>query len=703
MVIKIKKSKLFDILLSPYFLSLIITIPIILFLPDAFNKYEVKLTKSESVLKPNSIEEYYDLDFDGFSERVVAFPNAIGLASVQILNNDGGLIDQWNFKGEYPLIGGRFTCADLDADSLMEVYVISISNDTLYLHAFEPMNTGEIIFTNKFLSKIDLYENEIDVRIGWTEPQDIDGDRFDELIMNVHAGFSKQPRGIFVYDAQEDTINRTAPMAANINRIVCTDLNGDNKMEIFCGGSTLGNILDSLGIPYSDYSSWLFGLDHQLKLLFDPIEYDAYPSFININEIKSGEVKRIVALYKNKTNSDHASILSLIDEKGNTIRKMNIEEVGIDYNFHPTISTIEYEGKQCIMMTSDTNETLLLDSSFQVVKTIPVFAMDRILETVDMNQDGKKEFIFRHMKNRIQITDNRLKNSVVIPIKLNSFFMNPWKASIKLNGTKLPELFIKSDHSVSFYTYHANPLYYLHYPIWLGIYLIILALIILIRHIQKIQLQRKMEIENRMNALQLKTIKSQMDPHFMFNALNSISNNILQNEKDIAYKYLIKFSSLLRSLFNKADDLTITIQEELNFVQNYLELEQFRFKGGFSYEIETEPNMDLSIQVPRMLFQLFVENAIKHGIRHRKDNEGQIVISLKMNAKSIIATIEDNGIGRKEAKSHKDGHGKGLKVIDEMIALYENIAGKKVKYQYIDKKDDFGAGSGTVVNIIIEK
>ncbi|MCB2209217.1 MAG: histidine kinase [Bacteroidetes bacterium] len=663
----------------------------------------MKLTKSGSAHKPNSIEQYFDLDFDGYSERVVAFPNAIGLASVQVLDNNDGLIDQWNFKGEYPIIGDRFACADLDADSLMEVYVISISNDTLYIHAFEPLNAGKIIFVNKFLSKIDLYQGKIDVRIGWTEPKDIDGDGFNELIINVHAGFSKQPRGIFIYDAQQDLIKRTAPMAANINRIVCSDLNDDNKLEIFCGCSTLGNIHDSLGIPYSDYSSWLFGFDHQLNLLFDPIEYDAYPSFIHIKEIKSGDRTRIVALFRNKSNSDHASILILIDEKGNTVRKMDIEDNGIEYNFHPTISSISYQGGQYLMMNSDTNETLLLDTTFKVVKTIPVFAMDRILETVDMNQDGKKEFIFRDMKNKIQITDDDLKNSVILPTKLSSSYMNPWSASIKWNGKKLPELFIISNQSIYFYTYQSNPLYYLHYPIWLGIYLILLALIMLIRHIQKIQLQRKIEIENRLNALQLKTIKSQMDPHFMFNALNSISNNILQNEKDIAYKYLIKFSNLLRSLFNKADELTVSIQEELNFVQNYLELEQFRFKNGFSYKIDADPNLDVSTQIPRMLFQLFVENSIKHGIRHRKGHAGEIKISLKKKEKNIIVTIEDNGIGRKEAKSYKDGHGKGLKVIDEMISLYENITGKKVKYQYIDKKDDAGIGSGTVVNIIIEK
>jgi hypothetical protein len=563
------------------------------------------------------------------------------------------------------------------------------------------MNTGEMILTNKFLSKIDLYEGEIDVRIGWTKSRDIDGDGFDELLMNVHAGFSKQPRGIFIYDAQKDSISRTLPLAANINNIVCADLNDDGKMEMFCGCSTLGNIHDSLGIPYSDYSSWLFGFDDQLRLLFDPIEYDAYPSFIRVNEINSGNKKRIVAFFKNKSKSEHLSVLTLLDDKGKTIRKKNIQDDGLAFNFHSTISTIDYQDEMYIMMMSDTNETLLIDTLFNTVKTIPNFAFDRVLAITDLNQDGNDEFILRDLQSNILITDSHLENPVILPVELNSFYMNPWKMSIKSNGKGFPEIFIKSDNKVSFFTYHSNRLHYLKYPIWLGIYLIILGIVLLIRHIQKIQLQRKIEIENRLNALQLKTIKSQMDPHFMFNALNSISNNILQNEKDIAYKYLIKFSSLLRSLFSKADDLTITIQEEVNFVQNYLELEQFRFKNGFTYSIDADPNLDVSIQIPRMLFQLFVENSIKHGIRHRKDHAGEIKISLKKKQKNIIVTIEDNGIGRKEAKSHKDGHGKGLKVIDEMISLYENITGKKVKYQYIDKKDESGVGNGTVVTILI--
>ena len=220
MRLKIKKSNLLDVLYSPYFLAFVISLIIIIFLPDIFSKYKAELVQSSRSHKPNSIEQYHDLDNNGYSERVIAFPNAVGLAAVQVLDNSGGLIDQWNFKGKFPKIGKRFCCADLNADSLIEIYVFTISNDSLYFHSFEPMKEGKFIFKNRFISLILKYKNEIDLRIGWAEPYDLDGDGFSELIINVHAGFSKQPRGLFAYNSQQDTIIRTPIFGANINKII---------------------------------------------------------------------------------------------------------------------------------------------------------------------------------------------------------------------------------------------------------------------------------------------------------------------------------------------------------------------------------------------------------------------------------------------------------------------------------------------------
>ena len=165
---KITKSQWLDFISSPFVLALPIAMGIILLLPDIFQKYIITQTYSGKADKPNSIEEYRDLNNDGYSERVIAFPNELGLASIKLLHNDGSTIDQWNFPGKFPGVYNNFFCADLNNDSFMEIYVFTLQKDTLYLHAFNPFTGGDFIFLNKPVSVIDKFKDSLDVNIGTT-------------------------------------------------------------------------------------------------------------------------------------------------------------------------------------------------------------------------------------------------------------------------------------------------------------------------------------------------------------------------------------------------------------------------------------------------------------------------------------------------------------------------------------------------------
>lgn len=699
---KITKTTWLDIFASPFVMALPITIVIILFLPDIFQKYIITQTFSGKCDKANSVEEYQDLDNDGYSERVVAFPNEMGHAAIKLLRNDGSIIDQWNFTGKYVASYNRFYCADLDKDSLMEIYVFTAQKDSLYIHAIDMLHNDSFIFKNKLISVIKKYKDSIDVSIGNIKTADLNNDGFNELVFIVNAGYSKQPRGVFAYNTHNDSIIRTPPMGAKLNSLLCIEMDKDNTPEIICGSNTSGNIQDSDSIPYSDYSSWLMGFDEKLEFLFPPIEYDAYQSGLKVAGIQSGGKSRVVAYSYNKNKSQKPpSMITLIDKNGRILRKRLLRQNNGKDEALSLIATMDYFGQPVIVMSSDNKSVILFDTLLNPVKTIKGFNLLRLRFREDLDLDGTDEFVFITDEYPVLIARAGLKDAVGINIDREPFSTIPYCVSIKQNGDKLPELFIKAENNAYFYTYQFNKFYYMKYPIWLGIYLVILVVILLIRYLQKIQLQHKMEIENQINALQLKTIKSQMDPHFMFNALNSISTSILNEQKETAYSYMVKFSSLLRSLFTKADDLAITLQEELSFVENYLELEKFRFKDRLSFEIQIEPNVNQSIQIPRMLIQLFVENAIKHGLRHKK-GKGRIFIKAEQRNKQIYILIEDDGIGRKAAKEYKEGHGKGLRIINEMISLFENITKKKITYQYIDNKDSADTVNGTTVKIAIE-
>ena len=220
-------------------------------------------------------------------------------------------------------------------------------------------------------------------------------------------------------------------------------MNNDGKPELFCGCSTLGNIHDTMGIPYSDYSSWFMGFDNNLQFLFPPVKFDAYPSYTSLAVIKSGKKKRIALLFRNRNKSNPPSIIALFNGKGEIIRKKEVTELDIPYHFHPHINTINYKGKQVIMIQRDKKTILLVDTLFRPLKTLNNFKPKKLEITTDLNGDGWDEFIYRGDNYSFIITQADFKNPVVINTDYEPFSKLPLCFSIKKNGNKLPELFIK--------------------------------------------------------------------------------------------------------------------------------------------------------------------------------------------------------------------------------------------------------------------
>lgn len=168
---------------------------------------------------------------------------------------------------------------------------------------------------------------------------------------------------------------------------------------------------------------------------------------------------------------------------------------------------------------------------------------------------------------------------------------------------------------------------------------------------------KKINYEKELVSLQLENLKSQMNPHFIFNALNSIQEYIILNEKKLASSYLAKFAQLIRTYLNHSSQGQISIEEEIECLHSYLELEKLRFEDTLHYEINSNfINKDLKI--PTMLIQPYVENAIKHGLLHKKDNRVlKINFFYNQSDEEITCIIHDNGIGRKKASElNKNKH-----------------------------------------------
>ncbi|MCD4693148.1 MAG: histidine kinase, partial [Calditrichales bacterium] len=264
------------------------------------------------------------------------------------------------------------------------------------------------------------------------------------------------------------------------------------------------------------------------------------------------------------------------------------------------------------------------------------------------------------------------------------------------------QICINSEGSTSIYEYKKNSNFYFKYPSYILLYFLIFGFFHILFQFQKQRLKKIYETERRLNELQMLTIRNQMNPHFTFNAINSISSVIYKEDKKTAYNFFTRFSDLIRFTLKNAEKIAIPLSEEIEFVNNYLELEKFRFKERFSYNISVDGNIDQEIKVPRMIIQTFAENAVKHGLSHL-DKDGLLKIQISYQDHKLIILIEDNGIGREAAgKLDIHGTGKGMKIIDQIFDLYFKLKGKKIIHSITDLKSDDNQPKGTKVIVELE-
>lgn len=205
--------------------------------------------------------------------------------------------------------------------------------------------------------------------------------------------------------------------------------------------------------------------------------------------------------------------------------------------------------------------------------------------------------------------------------------------------------------------------------------------------------------------LKMTALQSQMDPHFLYNSLNSINNFVLQNDREKASDYITKFSRLIREILQKSSSLSIPLSEELGILGLYVKLEQMRMIGGFDYIVTVDDNIDLDeIKVPPLFVQPYVENAIWHGFANKTSGK-KITLSIYDDEDNVRCEIIDNGIGIEASKQSKQSTGIarksfGLKTSEDRIKLLYN--NQKV-YVIIEDLSTTQLSSGTKVTIKFPK
>lgn len=218
--------------------------------------------------------------------------------------------------------------------------------------------------------------------------------------------------------------------------------------------------------------------------------------------------------------------------------------------------------------------------------------------------------------------------------------------------------------------------------------------------------KRISEMKQKISEITQANLRQQMNPHFIFNTLNSIQYYMYQHDKLATNTYLTKFSNLMRKVLDNSRHTMVPLSDELAALTLYLELESIRFKDKFIYEINVDKDIDpLMYRVPAMLIQPYVENSICHGIVPLEEN-GIIRVDLKLNEDYILCTIEDNGIGRAAAKERsllreRNHNSLGTQITNSRIDLMNELYGTSLKTVCTDLRNENGNPAGTRVEIHI--
>lgn len=231
-----------------------------------------------------------------------------------------------------------------------------------------------------------------------------------------------------------------------------------------------------------------------------------------------------------------------------------------------------------------------------------------------------------------------------------------------------------------------------NYVLIIAIILILISLIFIAKSLYSIKKKNK--------KIALQSLRREMNPHFIFNSLNSVNQFIAQNNELEANKYLSSYSKLMRNVMENSNKDFISLSTEIDQMTEYLDLEYMRFHDKFNYKIDIDTSLDTdSIFIPNMLIQPQLENAIWHGLRYKEDNNGLLTLTVKPKENNLSIVIQDNGIGLTKSrelktKHQKEHHSRGLTNTQERISLLNSLYNTNISINITEKE---GNESGVIV------
>lgn len=684
-------NRILKLLTSPFVIAIPFALITILLQPVNFNKYKFELISKQIADKLHTYgrQFYVDLDNDGNSEEISNFMDFPQMNSVKVTTKNNIFIDQWNFLGEYNYAFCSTFFADYDHDSLTEIFNFYNRHDSIFLGAIQPFNDKLLFVKDFFIDTIWDTNGKVDFAIDDFSVHDLDKDGFDEIVFDINAGFSKYPRRLYAWNVKKNQLLKSPNTGFKKGGQHFIDINSDGFEEIFVSTYSQDNIKPDDFIAYPDNCLWFCALKNDLSFLFPPKEISGNTGSVTLHITNNPDLsKKILVEVFNRKSVDKYSYFYFNPATGKfDTMKPDFKEI----KGHGLLPFV-YKEKPGFLISDYDQGLYWMNKDFVLAKLLYKTVNNQMKPyRFDIGGDSLMEFILFDGIGKYTILPDNFKHAVDFELPIVEKLK---QISIRHLAQGLKHLVIQIDQVVYEFNYRQNPFFWLRWPFFLAIYSFYVFAIWIILHFQNKHIENKYKLEKNLAELRLKSIRNQMDPHFTFNAINAVGAAIFKEDKQTAYTYFSKFSKLIRLTMIYSDRMSRSLNDEIDFTVIYLEIEKFRYKEKFNYQINIDAGVELNMEVPRMALQTFAESAVNNGLMHRTRN-GMLDINISMENNFLILSIADNGPGIETSKLlNKEKAFKSMKIIDEFFSILNRFNREKIVSTLADLTED-GSISGT--------
>ena len=649
---------------------------------------EVGNAKSEEILW-----FFNDFDNDGNTDKLRCSISSFTFRfSIVTYNHKNKIIATPHFENDYWTPNMKPAVKDVNNDGTKDFMFFSLIADSVFFSAID-VKTGNLLIDHLFFMQVERFSEKMGLQSEfYTRINSNNADK-NEILFFFDAGYGLYPRGLFKLNSKNLQFTIPEKTYSPYELACAKDMNNDGAPDFLTRTYAPSNI--NFETKYPDNQSYIAGYSSDLNYLFTPIPIKGeFSNITSCPDPHSDSLFYVAYQSKSKTGEENQVI---VVTAGGKIRK------------RAKLPVLNYELMASSLLVVQNEPRLFINNYGYYhltpdLKNIPSNAehiindhYSGLSQSIDFNSDGIKE-LTSFSPNKFFVHNLPFSHTASVDLPINPVQYEIVPFYVNSNIEKF--IFLSGD-SYFFFTYTENPWYYLIYFIHLALFILFSGMIYLLLYFQQRHLESKWKVEKQLSELQFNSVKNQLNPHFLFNALNSVAYLINNGQKDEAYDFLTLNSRMIQQVMDDAKEVKRTLKSEIRFTKDYLKVQQHRFKEKFKVKFDVHPDVDLNFNVPKMCIHTYVENAVKHGFRNTQ-KDGLLQVTVKPLPAGIIISVADNGMGRKEASVYHDSTGYGLKTMEEFYRLFEKYHGYAIKSRIIDMEPKKDNQSGLRVELRIQ-